>query len=86
MLPFALKKPIRTGVKFSSYQQSFEVNVGTQSINVSFIGANRQFAWVEISLPYDKNNQHQAVYDSYDAKLAAKKKQSTKIENNSCNI
>ena len=37
---------------------------------------------LEISLLYDKIDQHQTVYDSYDAKLAAKKIQSIKIENN----
>ena len=67
------KKAIRTTVQFSPYQQSFEINFGTQSINVGFIGANRQFAWLEISLLYDKSDQHQIVYDSYDAELAAKK-------------
>ena len=48
------KKAIRTALQFSPYQQSFEINVGTQSINVGFIGVNRQFAWLEISLLYDK--------------------------------
>ena len=50
------KKAIRTTVQFSPYQQSFEINFGTQSINVGFIGANRQFAWLEISLLYDKSD------------------------------
>ena len=47
------KMALRTGVQFSPYQQSFEVNVGTQTVNVNFQGANRQFAWIEISLAYD---------------------------------
>ena len=80
---FRAKKATRTTVQFSSYQQSFEINVGMQSINVGFIGADRQFNWLEISLLYDKNDQHQTVYDRYDAELAAKKMQSIKIEKNS---
>ena len=69
---------LRTGVQFSPYQQSFKVNIGTQSVNVNFQGANTQFAWVEISPVFD---QHQTVYDSYDAELAATKIQSLKLEN-----
>ena len=66
---FCVKKAIRTRVQFCPYQQSFETNVGRQSINVCFIGTNRQFASLEISLLHDKSDQHQIVYDSYDAEL-----------------
>ena len=31
------------------YQQSFEINVGLQSLVVDFVGANRQFAYLELS-------------------------------------
>ena len=72
------KMALRAGVQFSPYQQSFEVNVGTQTVNVNFQGANRQFAWVEISLVYDRSDQHQTIYDSYNAQLAATKIQSLK--------
>ena len=75
------KMVLRTGVQFSPYQQSFEVNIGTQSINVNFQGANRQFAWIEISLVYEQSDQQQTVYDSYDAELAATKIKSLKLEN-----
>ena len=47
------KMALRTGVQFSPYQQSFEVNVGTETVNVNFQGANMQFDWIEISLIYD---------------------------------
>ena len=40
------------------YQQSIEINVSTQSIYVNFVGANRQFAFCEVSLVYDKKDQH----------------------------
>ena len=38
------KMALRTWVQFSPYQQSFKVNVGTQTVNVNFRGANRQVA------------------------------------------
>ena len=44
---------LRTVKQMITYQQSFEINVGMQSINVGFIGANRQFAFLEISLVYN---------------------------------
>ena len=55
--------------------------IGTQSVNVNFQGGNRQFAWIEISLLYDRSDQHQTVYDSFGVELAATKIQSVKLEN-----
>ena len=75
------KKSLRTGIQFSPYQKSFEVNVGKQTINLNFQGANRQFAWLEISFAYGKSDQHQAIYDSYNAEVAATKMQSLSLEN-----
>ena len=57
------------------------MNIGTQTINVNCQGPNRQFAWLEISLIYDKTDQHQIIYDSYGAKLAATQVQSLTLEN-----
>ena len=77
------KKELRTGVQFSPYQQSFEVNIGTQTINVNFQGTNKQFAWLEISLIYDKSHQHQTIYYSCGAELGATQIQSLTLENTS---
>ena len=63
---------LRTGVISSPHQQSFETNTGTQSLKVNFCGLNKQIEWLEISLVFDKSDQHQTVYDSYDVELAAK--------------
>ena len=57
------------------------MNIGTQTINVNFQGANRQFAWLEILLVYDKSDQHQTIYDSYNVEVAATKIQSLTLEN-----
>ena len=62
---------LRTGVISSPYQQSFEINTGTQSLNVNFHGLNKQIEWLEISLVFEKSDQHQTVYDSYDVELVA---------------
>ena len=75
------KKALRTGVQFSCHQRSFEVNIGTQTININFQGGNRQFAWLEISLIYVKSDQHQTICDSYGVELAATQVQSLTLEN-----
>ena len=54
-----------------------------QSINVNFVGSNRQFAFLEVSLVYDKSDQHKTIYDSYNIELAASKIKSLKIQNGS---
>ena len=53
---------LRTGVILSPYQKSFEINTRTLSLNINFKGLNTQ----EISLVYDKSDQHQTIYDIYD--------------------
>ena len=72
---------LRTGVLLDPYQQSFEVNKGIQSIKIDFKGLNRQIEWLEISLVYDKSDQHLTIYDSYDVELAAKFVKKITLEN-----
>ena len=62
---------LRMGVLPNPFQQTFEVATGAQTISVDFLGASRQFDWLEISLVYDKSYAHKTVSDSYDVKLAA---------------
>ena len=66
------RSTLRTGVISSPHQQSIEINTGTQSLKVNFLGLNKQIEWPEISLVFDKNDQHQTVCDSYDVELATK--------------
>ena len=65
----------------SPYQQSFEINFGTQSLKVNFRGLNKQIEWLEISLVFGKSDQHQTVYSSYNVELAAKYVQLLALEN-----
>ena len=69
------------GVLPNPYQQTFEINAGSQTFAVDFLGALRQFDWLEISLVYDKSYQHETVYDSYDVELAAHLIESVKFQN-----
>ena len=64
-----------------AYLQSFEINVGTQSLKINFRGLNRQIEWLQISLVFDKSNQHKIIYDSDDVELAAKYVQLLALEN-----
>ena len=47
------KKIIRMGTQKTLLQETYEINVGQDSIDIDFLGANRQFDWLEISLAYD---------------------------------
>ena len=75
------KKALRTGIKMTPYQQPFEINVGSQSLVVNFVGANRQFEFPELSLVYDKSDQHKTMYDSNNVEVATQKIRSLKLGN-----
>ena len=75
------KRVLRTGIKPSPYQKTYEINTGTQSAVIEFKGVNKQFSFLEISLVYDKSEQHNSVYDSYNAELAATHIASVQLEN-----
>ena len=69
------------GVFNSPYQVLFEMNAGAQSSKALFEGAQSQLEWIKISLVYDKSYQHQTIYHSYDAELAAKFIKNVQLEN-----
>ena len=75
------RRVLRTGIKPTPHQKSFEINVGTQSNVVEFKGVNKQFSFLEISLVYDKSEQHNSVYDSYNAELGATLISTVQLEN-----
>ena len=72
---------LKPGVISSPFQQSFEIIAGTQSLKVNFRGLHKQIEWLGISLVFDKSNQHQTVYNSYDVELPAKYVQLLALEN-----
>ena len=48
------------------------MSVGSDTINVDFLGSNRQFVWLEITLVFDESDKHTTIYDNYNTKLATK--------------
>ena len=48
------KKIIRMGAQKTLIQKTYEIKTGSDSLNVEFLGANRQFDWIEISIVNDK--------------------------------
>ena len=66
---------------FTPYQQSFEINVGSQSLVVNFVGANRQFAFLKSSIVYNKSDPHKTIYDNYNVEVATQKIKSLRIGN-----
>ena len=59
------KKIIRMGAQNTPIQKTYEIKQGSDSLNVEFLGANRQFDWIEISIVPDKSDKHTGIYDSY---------------------
>ena len=62
-------------------QKTYEINVGQDTLDIVFLGANRQFDWLKLSLVYDKSNKHNTAYDSYNVEMALKKIKSVKLTN-----
>ena len=72
---------LRTGLKLFPYQKSYEIVAGAQSKTFSFTNAFKQFEFLEISLVFDKSDQHLNIYDSYNAEVAATNIKSIKLQN-----
>ena len=72
---------IRMRTQKAPIHKTYEINVGQDSIDIDFLGADRQFGWIEISLVYDKSDKHTTIYDSYNHELAAKKIKLVKLSN-----
>ena len=62
---------LRTGIRATLYQKSFELVAGTESQFVEFQGSNKQFSFLAILLAYDKSDQHRSIYDSYNGEVAS---------------
>ena len=75
------KKILRMGAQKTPIQKTYEINTGQDSLNIDFLGANRQFNWIELSIVYNQSDKHTTTYDSYNVELAAKTVKSIKISN-----
>ena len=52
------KKILRMGAQKTLIQKTYEISTGQDSLNIDFLGANRQFDWIEISIVYGKSDKH----------------------------
>ena len=77
------ERVLRTGIKPTLYQKSFELVVGTESRVVNFQAANKQLSFLTISLVYNRSDKHRSVYGSYNTELAIAKIKSVQLENTS---
>ena len=75
------KKIIRMGAQKTPIQKSYEIKKGSDSLNIEFWGANRQFDWIEISIVNDKSDKQTTIYDSYNRELAAQNIKTLKLSN-----
>ena len=75
------KKIIRMGAQKTPIQKTYEIKQGSDSLNVEFLGANRQFDWIEISIVPDKSDKHTTIYDSYNREMAAQLIKTLKLSN-----
>ena len=75
------KKIIRMGAQKTPIQKTYEIKKGSDSLNVEFLGANRQFDWLEISIVNNKSDKHTTTYDSYNQERAAQKIKSLQLSN-----
>ena len=62
-------------------QKTYEIQKGSDSLNIEFLGANRQFDWIEISIVPDKSDKHSTIYDSYNREMAAQLIKTLKLTN-----
>ena len=75
------QKILRMGTQETPLQKTYEINAGQDSLDIDFLGANRQFDWLEISPVYKKSDKHTTIYDSYNDEKASEKIKSTKLTN-----
>ena len=75
------KKILRMGAQKTPIQKTYEIQTGSDSLNVEFLGSNRQFDWIEISIVPDKSDKHTTIYDSYNREMAAQLIKSLQLSN-----
>ena len=74
---------LRTGIQKTLILKSYEMITGSQLKTVNLTNSFKQFSFLEISLVYDKSDQHLSIYDSYNAEIASTHRKSTKLQNTS---
>ena len=62
-------------------QKTYKIQKSSDSLNVEFLGTNRQFDWIEISIVPDKSEKRTTIYDSYNGEMAAHLIKTLKLSN-----
>ena len=75
------KKILRMGAQKTPIQKTYEIKKGSDSLNIEFLGANRQFHWIEIPIVPEKSDKHKTIYDSYNREMAEQLIKSLKLTN-----
>ena len=69
------------GAQKTPLQKVYEIRTGTDSLNVEFLGSNRQFDWLEMSIGPDKSDKHTTMFESYNIEQAFKETKTLKLTN-----
>ena len=69
------------GAQKTPLQKTYEISTDADSLNVEFLGSNRQFDWLEISIVPGKSDKHTTIYDSYNRELASQEIKTLKLTN-----
>ena len=72
---------LRTGIRKTPLQKSYELAAGAQSKTITFNNAFKQFSFLEISLVFNRSDHHLSIYDSYNSEVAAAKIKTIKLQN-----
>ena len=75
------KKIVRMSAQKTPIQKTYEINTGSDSLNVEFLGSNRQFDWIEVSIVPDKSDKRMTIYDSYNRELASQMIKTLQLSN-----
>ena len=54
---------VRTGIRKTPLQKSYELVAGAQSKTITFNNAFKQFSFLEISLVFDRSDHHLSIYN-----------------------
>ena len=73
------KKTLRMGTRKTPTQKTYEISKGQDSLNVEFLGSNRQFDWLGISIAPDKRDKHTTIYNSYNREIATQEIKTLKL-------
>ena len=75
------KKILKMGAQKTPIQKTYEINTGSDSLNVEFLGWNRQFDWIEIFIVPDKSDKHTTIYNSYNRELTSQTIKTLQLSN-----